>query len=113
MCGNYLTVTASVKFIYQLSDVLFKFPHSVSWNEHVEPGLRVGLGDLEEPPPGILLQVHVVLLVVLVHDLRLQLPLPQVVRVNLAQAAVELNELGEVLVELASSGECHQNLVLS
>jgi len=104
---------AVIESLNQLSDVLFELPHTVGRDEHVEPGVGVGLGDLQKPPPCVLLQVHVVLLVIFVHHLSLQLALLQIVGVNLAQAAVELHELGEVLVELTGSGESHHYLVLS
>ena len=108
-----LTVfSSSVESLNQLPDVLLKLPHSVGRDEHVETGVGVGLGDLQKPSPRILLQVHVVLFVIFVHHLSLQLPLPQIVGINVAETAVELNELGEVLVELAGSGESHHYLVL-
>ena len=110
---NTVTVCrAVIESLNQLSDVLFELPHTVGRDEHVEPGVGVGLGDLQKPPPCVLLQVHVVLLVIFVHHLSLQLALLQIVGINLAQAAVELHELGEVLVELTGSGERHHYLVL-
>ena len=116
MLEENITVSSSrvpsIKPFNQLPNVLLKFLHSVSRDEHVEPGVSVCLGHLQEPAPSVLLQVHVVLFVIFVHDLRLQFSLPQIVGINLAQTAVELHELGEVLVELTSGGECHQYLVL-
>ena len=71
----------------------------------MEPGVPVGLGDFQKSSPRIFLQVHVVFFVIFVHDLRLELALPQVVGVHLAETAIELDELGEVLMELTSSRE--------
>lgn len=78
----------------------------------MEPRVAVSLGNFQKPSPRVLLQVHVVFFVIFVHDLRLQLALPQIVGINLAKAAIELDKLGEVLMELTSSREGHQNLVL-
>ena len=104
-----------VIFINQLPEVVLELAHSVRWNEHLEPGVAAGerLRHFEEPSPCILLQIHVVLLVIFVHHLRLQLALPQVVRVQLFELIlIEINELDQVLTEQCRSREGHQDLIL-
>ena len=104
-----------VIFINQLPEVVLELAHSVRWNEHLEPGVATGerLRHFEEPSPCILLQIHVVLLVIFVHHLRLQLALSQVVGVQLLKLIlIEINELDQVLTEQCRSREGHQDLIL-
>jgi len=113
--NGFFGVTVVI-FINQLPEVVLELAHSVRWNEHLEPGVAAGerLRHFEEPSPCILLQIHVILLVIFVHHLRLQLALPQVVWVQLLKfILIEINELDQVLTEQCRSREGHQDLILS
>ena len=91
-----------------------EFPHPFRGNENLKSRVATSesLRNFEKPSSGIFLQIHVVLLVILVHHLRLQLALTQALRVQLAEVAVELDELDHVLTEQSGGGESHQYLVL-
>jgi len=104
-----------VILLNQLANVLLELSHALGRDEHLEPVVAAGesLGHLEESSTSILLQIHVVFFIVFVHHLGLEFSLLQVVRINLAETLIEVNELQKVLTEQSSSGKGHQNLILS
>jgi len=106
-----------VILVNEFPKIVLELPHSVRGNKHLEPGTGVATSksfrDLQKSSPCILLEIHVVLLVVLVHHLGPELALSQVVGIQLFQVMVEIDELDKVLAEERSSGKSHQDLILS
>jgi len=109
-----LSVTVVI-LVDELPQVVLELGHPVGRDEDLEPRVAPGEGlrHLQEATPRVLLQVHVILLVVLVHHLGLQLTLSQIVRIQDFQITIEVDESDQVLTEEGSRRECHQNLILS
>ena len=107
-------VNAVIVLVNELSEVLREFLHSLGRDEHLRPKVPAaeGLGDLEEPAPGVLLEVHVILLLVLVHHVGQELALLQVVGVDTLKLVVGGDELIQLAVKQLNGGESHQDLVL-
>ena len=107
-------VNAVIVLVNELSEVLREFLHGLGRDEHLGPEVPAaeGLGDLEEPAPGVLLEVHVILLLVLVHHVGQELALPQVVGVDTLKLVVGCDKLIQLAVKQLNGGESHQDLVL-
>ena len=94
--------------------MVLKLLHALGGDEHLgsEIPTAEGLGDLEEPPPGVLLEVHMILLLVPVHYLGQQLALLQVVGVDTVELIEGVDELIQLVVKHLGGGESHQDLIL-
>ena len=86
------------------------------------------LRHLQEPPSGIFSKIHVVLFIILVHHLWLQIFLSRLIFFNslhfsgraylfkivskvAVKIVVEIDKVGEVLIEHSGSGEWHHDLI--
>ena len=107
-------VNAVIMLVNELREVLREFLHGLGRDEHLGPEVPAaeGLRDLEEPAPGVLLKVHVILLLVLVHHVGQELALPQVVGVDTLKLVVGCDKLVQLAVKQLNGGESHQDLVL-
>lgn len=106
---------AVVVLLDELLEVVIEVVHALGGDEDLEPRIAAGegLGNLQEATTGIFLQINVVLLVFLKHDLGLELALGEVVGVDGPHLGVRLDKVLEVSAELSGSGKCHQDLVLA
>lgn len=107
-------INAVIVLVNELGEVLLELLHGLGRDEHLGPEVpgTESLGDLEEPAPGILLEVHVILLVVLVHHIGQELALLQVVGVDTIELVVGGDELIQLVVKQFNGWESHQDLVL-
>lgn len=114
LVGSLLDLAIIVLF-NELFQVLVELFHAVGRNKDLEPRVssRKGLRDLQEATASIFLQINVILLVLLEHDLGLELALVQVVGVDGPHLQVSLDDVDQVLTKLGGRRQGHQDLVLA
>jgi len=107
-------LNAIIVLVNELIEMLLELLHGLGWDEYLRPEVPAaeGLRDLEEPTPGVLLEVHVILFLVLVHHVGQQLTLPKVVGVDTIELVVGFDELIQLAVKQLGGWKSHQDLIL-